>query len=62
MQILITDINLRLYGSSVSGFGLKDADLNMDLDVPKGKNPAHCLIQVLNILSENSGMFSISFQ
>ncbi|KAL4236653.1 Terminal uridylyltransferase 4 [Mactra antiquata] len=49
----LPDISLEPFGSSVTGFGLKDADLNMNLMVPQGENSARHLVQVFKILSEN---------
>ena len=31
---LLTDCSVSLYGSSLTGFGLKDSDVNLDLAIP----------------------------
>ena len=50
-----TGLELRVYGSSLTGFGLKTSDLNLDLLVPEGSNPAQLLTKVYKVLN-NSGM------
>lgn len=42
-----------MFGSSVTGLGLKTADLNMDLVLPTGANPAICLSNVFRTLSQS---------
>ena len=51
-----------MYGSSLTGFGLKASDLNMDLVVPDGSNPAQLLTKVYKVLN-NSGelLYCLSF-
>lgn len=51
--ILILDVSLSMFGSSVTGLGLKTADLNMDLVLPTGANPAICLSNVFRTLSQS---------
>ena len=52
--MLFSGIELRMYGSSLTGFGLKTSDLNLDLVVPHGSNPAQLLTKVYKLLC-NSG-------
>ncbi|XP_060553003.1 terminal uridylyltransferase 4-like [Ruditapes philippinarum] len=49
----IPDLSLCLFGSSVTGLGLKTADVNMDLVLPQGANPALCLSEVYRILEQS---------
>ena len=39
-----------MYGSSLTGFGLKSSNLNMDLVVPEGNSPAKLLTKVYKLL------------
>ena len=54
-----SDIELRVYGSSSTGFGLKTSDLNMNLVVPDGRNPAQLLTQIYNLIAESGKHFAI---
>ena len=57
MYFYFSGIELRMYGSSLTGLGLKTSDLNLDLRVPDGINPAQLLTKVYRLLN-NSGMIS----
>ena len=44
---------VRLYGSSLSGFGLKSANVNLDLQITADMKPHLVLITALEVLQEN---------
>ncbi|WAR24855.1 TUT7-like protein [Mya arenaria] len=46
----IKDVKLQVYGSSLTGFGLKGATLDLDLLFPEKGNPANYLVQVYDLL------------
>ena len=41
------------YGSSLSGLGFKNSDVNVDLQYPKDMKAPTVLLQVLNILNQS---------
>ncbi|KAH3697170.1 hypothetical protein DPMN_084659, partial [Dreissena polymorpha] len=49
----IPDLRVQVYGSSLTGFGLKDSSLDLDLVYPEGANPAHCLARVYKLLANS---------
>ena len=55
MKALLSDIftQVRLYGSSLSGFGLKSANVNLDLQITADMKPHLVLITALEVLQEN---------
>ncbi|RMX54461.1 hypothetical protein pdam_00013175 [Pocillopora damicornis] len=42
-----------LYGSSSTGFGLKDSDVNLDLVIPDELNVPHVLLSILELLQKD---------
>ena len=44
---------VRLYGSSLSGFGLRSANVNLDLQITADMKPHLVLITALEVLQEN---------
>lgn len=50
-------VSARLYGSSLSGFGLKDSVLNLDLVFPDTMKPAQALILTFEGLSRQPALF-----
>ena len=58
LSIMTLDLKLRVYGSSLTGFGLKQSNLNMDLVLPEGMNLAKGLSEVYRTLKQ-SGKFSL---
>ncbi|XP_072927139.1 terminal uridylyltransferase 7-like isoform X1 [Hemitrygon akajei] len=56
LQHLLPDCSLRLYGSSCTGFGFRDSDLNIDIQFPAHMNQPDVLVQVQESLRN-----SISF-
>jgi hypothetical protein len=51
MVLCVSGFTVRLYGSSVSGFGLKQSDVNLELLVPQEKNPALGLAAVSELIA-----------
>ena len=58
MKLHIPGSTVRHYGSSLSGFGLKDSDLNLDLQIPTEIPPHEALIKALHTLVLKSEEFS----
>jgi len=50
-----SDCKVVLYGSSLSGFGFKDSDVNIDLQYPDEMRAPTVLLKVLNII-KTSGL------
>ena len=42
---------MRLYGSSATGFGLKQSDVNLELCVPSDKTPAQGLASAYEFIA-----------
>lgn len=51
MVLCISGFTVRLYGSSLSGFGLKQSDVNLDLSVPEEKSPAQGLAAASDLIA-----------
>ena len=54
------DVTLRLYGSSLSGVGLKESDVNVDVS---GGGPAPALlIKVFTLVCQKGGLSVVSLE
>jgi hypothetical protein len=51
MVLCVSGFTVRLYGSSLSGFGLKQSDVNLDLLVPEEKSPAQGLAAASDLIA-----------
>jgi hypothetical protein len=51
MVLCVSGFTVRLYGSSLSGFGLKHSDVNLDLSVPQEKSPAQGLVDASDLIA-----------
>jgi hypothetical protein len=51
--LCVSGFTVKLYGSSVSKFGLKQSDVNLDLLVPQEKNPAQGLAAVSDLIASH---------
>lgn len=51
VEKMMPGFTVRLYGSSVSGFGLKNSDVNLDLSVPQEKSPAQGLAAASDLIA-----------
>ncbi|XP_051868544.1 terminal uridylyltransferase 4-like isoform X4 [Pristis pectinata] len=54
IQHLLPDCSLRLYGSCLTRFAFKTSDINIDVKFPPHLNQPDVLIQVLDIIKNNS--------
>ena len=52
--------SVRLYGSSWSGFGLKTANINLDLQIPSDHKPHLALLKALEILNSCQEFHSVT--
>merc|ERR1719228_1274011 len=52
LQEHIQGCTVRLYGSSMSGFGLKNSNVNLDLQITAEQKPHLALLKALEILQE----------
>ncbi|XP_064604614.1 terminal uridylyltransferase 4-like isoform X2 [Liolophura sinensis] len=52
LQLLIPNLTLQLYGSSVTGFALKTSDANVDIILPKGESASQALVIIYKSLKE----------
>nr|CAB3267384.1 terminal uridylyltransferase 4 [Phallusia mammillata] len=46
-----------MYGSSISGFGFKSSDINVDLQYPSSMKAPNALLRVLDILERSKGQY-----
>ncbi|PNF19443.1 hypothetical protein B7P43_G03611, partial [Cryptotermes secundus] len=51
IEKIMPGFTVRLYGSSLSGFGLKQSDVNLDLSVPEEKSPAQGLAAASDLIA-----------
>jgi hypothetical protein len=49
--LCVSGFTVRLYGSSISGFGLKLSDVNLDLLVPQEKSAAQGLAAASDLIA-----------
>lgn len=54
----LSDCSVRLYGSCLTGFGLKTSVLNLDLQIPDDVPPHLALITAWEIVARNPDRFS----
>jgi len=50
---------VRLYGSSLSGFGLKSANINLDLQITADHKPHLALLKALEVLQESADFLDV---
>ena len=45
-----TDVKVNVYGSSLSGFGFQDSDVNLSIEAPEGCIPSKVLVMACEAL------------
>ncbi|XP_068726733.1 terminal uridylyltransferase 4-like isoform X2 [Montipora capricornis] len=53
IHVLHPECAVSVFGSSLTGFGLKDSDINLDLVIPDQGNVPHILLSILDLLQKN---------
>lgn len=51
IHLCYLECNLELYGSSLTGFGFKSSDVNIDIQFPKTSSAPQILIKTFDVLS-----------
>jgi len=60
LQEPIPGCTVRLYGSSLTGFGLKAANVNLDLQITADQKPHLALLKALEVLQESSDYIDVT--
>jgi len=60
LQDHIQGCTVRLYGSSLSGFGLKSANVNLDLQITAEQKPHLALLKALEVLQESADYLEVA--
>ncbi|XP_033636664.1 terminal uridylyltransferase 4-like [Asterias rubens] len=51
------DVTVSVYGSSLSGFGFKDSDVNLSIEAPEGSIPSQVLVMACQALGPGDEIF-----
>jgi len=60
LQDSIPGCTVRLYGSSLTGFGLKTANVNLDLQITADQKPHLALLKALEVLQESAEYLEVA--
>jgi terminal uridylyltransferase len=60
LQDSIPGCTVRLYGSSLTGFGLKTANVNLDLQITADQKPHLALLKALEVLQESAEYLEVT--